>query len=108
MPPESPDDQKPTLTKCCVTRCRYERIASTSVSASSSCISGEGELDINSIQENVTSVAEGWSGALMTRLGALALDPEDFATLHDAGLTLTGVPPKLGGVWQGAQQSLER
>ena len=61
-------------------------------------------MDIASVGKNVKAVADRWSADL-GRLGRRALDPADFATLHDAGLTLTGVPAEMGGVWQGAQRS---
>ena len=56
-------------------------------------------MDINSIQRNVAAVADRWSPELAARLERSALDKADFATLGDAGLTLTGVPEEMGGVW---------
>jgi alkylation response protein AidB-like acyl-CoA dehydrogenase len=62
-------------------------------------------MDIGTVQRTVTAVADKWSAELMVRLGRRTLDRADFATLHDAGLTLTGVPADMGGVWQDAQRS---
>ena len=38
-------------------------------------------------------------------IGSARPRPNDFATLKDAGLTLTGVPAAMGGVWHSAQVS---
>ncbi len=62
-------------------------------------------MDITSIRDKVEAVAAGWSSEAATRLGRDALDKADFATLRDAGLTLTGVPEEMGGVWHSAQRS---
>jgi len=62
-------------------------------------------MHIASVEKNVAEVAARWSADLGGRLRRSALDRSDFATLHDAGLTLTGVPADMGGVWQGAQRS---
>jgi alkylation response protein AidB-like acyl-CoA dehydrogenase len=62
-------------------------------------------LEIATVRDNVGTVADGWSSERAARLGRRALDPNDFATLKDAGLTLTGVPAAMGGVWHSAQVS---
>jgi alkylation response protein AidB-like acyl-CoA dehydrogenase len=62
-------------------------------------------MDISAVQNNIEAVASKWSSELATRLQRRALDPADFATLRDAGLTLAGVPEEMGGVWQSARQS---
>ena len=62
-------------------------------------------MEIATVQKNITAVADKWSAQLPERLARRALDRADFATLRDAGLTLTGVPTDMGGVWQDAQRS---
>jgi alkylation response protein AidB-like acyl-CoA dehydrogenase len=42
---------------------------------------------------------------MAARLERSALDKADFAKLRDAGLTLTGVPQEMGGVWQSGARS---
>ena len=42
---------------------------------------------------------------MAARLERRALDKADFATLREAGLTLTGVPEEMGGVWQSGARS---
>jgi alkylation response protein AidB-like acyl-CoA dehydrogenase len=62
-------------------------------------------MEIATVQKNIAAVADKWSAQLPERLVRRALDRADFATLRDAGLTLTGVPTDMGGVWQDAQRS---
>jgi alkylation response protein AidB-like acyl-CoA dehydrogenase len=62
-------------------------------------------MDMASVRQNVEAVANKWSSETATRLQRRALDPADFATLKDAGLTLTGVPGEMGGVWDSAERS---
>ena len=62
-------------------------------------------MDIALVQKNIAAVADSWSPELAARLGRRALDKADFATLRDAGLTLTGVPEDMGGVWHGTERS---
>jgi alkylation response protein AidB-like acyl-CoA dehydrogenase len=62
-------------------------------------------MEIATVQKNIAAVADKWSVQLPERLVRRALDRADFATLRDAGLTLTGVPTDMGGVWQDAQRS---
>jgi len=62
-------------------------------------------MDINTLQRNVAAVADRWSPELATRLARRALDKADFAALADAGLTLTGVPEEMGGVWHSVERS---
>jgi len=62
-------------------------------------------MDVAAVQRNVAEVTDRWSPELAARLQRRALDRADFATLRDAGLTLTGVPADMGGVWQGAKRS---
>src|SRR5262245_13556007 len=62
-------------------------------------------MEIATVQRNITAVADKWLAQLPERLARRALDPSDFATLRDAGLTLTGVPTNMGGLWQDAQRS---
>lgn len=62
-------------------------------------------MDINSVQRNVAAIADGWSPERATRLGRRALDKADFAALADAGLTLTGVPEDMDGVWHSVERS---
>jgi alkylation response protein AidB-like acyl-CoA dehydrogenase len=62
-------------------------------------------MDITSVRRNVEAVANSWSSETAARLQRRALDPADFATLKDAGLTLTGVPEEMGGAWHGAERS---
>ena len=62
-------------------------------------------MDITLVQKNVGAVAAGWSSDLAARLERRALDEADFARLREAGLTLTGVPEEMGGVWQSRARS---
>src|SRR6185312_10462522 len=62
-------------------------------------------MEISLVQKNVAAVAAGWSSELAARLERRALDKVDFATLQDVGLTLTGVPEKMGGVWLSGARS---
>jgi alkylation response protein AidB-like acyl-CoA dehydrogenase len=62
-------------------------------------------MDIDTIQRNVAIVADKWSPERRARLGRRALDKADFAVLADAGLTLTGVPEEMGGVWHSVERS---
>ena len=62
-------------------------------------------MDISLVQKNVAEVAAGWSSELGARLERRGLDNLDFATLREAGLTLTGVPEKMGGVWLSGARS---
>ena len=62
-------------------------------------------MDITLVQKNIAAVAAGWSSELAARLERRALDKADFATLREAGLTLTGVPEEMGGVWQSGARS---
>jgi alkylation response protein AidB-like acyl-CoA dehydrogenase len=62
-------------------------------------------MDVAVVQRNVAEVVDRWSPELVARLQRRALDRADFATLRDAGVTLTGVPSDMGGVWQGAKRS---
>ena len=57
-------------------------------------------MDMTLVQKNIAAVAAGWSSELAARLERSALDKADFTTLREAGLTLTGVPEEMGGVWQ--------
>jgi hypothetical protein len=57
-------------------------------------------MDITLVQKNIAAVAAEWSSGLAARLERSALDKADFATLREAGLTLTGVPEEMGGLWQ--------
>lgn len=66
---------------------------------------GDRNMDITLVQRNIAAVADGWSSELAARLGRRALDQSDFATLRDSGLTLTGVPEDMGGVWHSAERS---
>ena len=62
-------------------------------------------MDIGLVQKNVAAVAAGWSSGLAARLERRELDKADFATLREAGLTLTGVPERMGGAWQSGARS---
>lgn len=62
-------------------------------------------MDVTLVQKNIEAVAAGWSSELAARLERSALDKADFATLREAGLTLTGVPEEMGGVWQSGARS---
>jgi len=62
-------------------------------------------MDISLIQRNVAAIADRWSPQLATRLGRRALDRADFTELGEAGLTLTGVPEEMGGVWHSVERS---
>lgn len=62
-------------------------------------------MDITSVRHNVEAVAEKWASEMPARLRRQALDRADFAALRDAGLTLTGVPEDIGGVWHSARRS---
>jgi len=62
-------------------------------------------VDVALVQRNVAGVVDRWSGELADRLQRRALDRADFATLREAGVTLTGVPADMGGVWEGAKRS---
>ena len=63
-------------------------------------------MDMAKVQANVGALAEGWKEQRAERLGRQALDPADFAALHEAGLTLTGLPREQGGLWQDAATSM--
>jgi alkylation response protein AidB-like acyl-CoA dehydrogenase len=62
-------------------------------------------MDVVAVQRNVAEVVDRWSPELAARLQRRALDRADFSALRDAGVTLTGVPTDMGGVWQGAKRS---
>src|SRR5262245_36940452 len=66
---------------------------------------GDRDVDISLVQKNIAAVVAGWSSELAARLDRRALDRTDFATLREAGLTLTGVPERMGGVWQSGARS---
>jgi alkylation response protein AidB-like acyl-CoA dehydrogenase len=62
-------------------------------------------MDVAAVQKNAAEIVDRWSPELSVRLQRRALDPADFALLREAGLTLTGVPTDMGGIWQGAALS---
>jgi alkylation response protein AidB-like acyl-CoA dehydrogenase len=62
-------------------------------------------MDIGTVQRNVAALVAQWTPQRDERLRRTALDPADFAALAGAGMTLTGVPVALGGVWESLEAS---
>lgn len=62
-------------------------------------------MNVADVNRNVADIANGWAPDLSARLQRRALDPDDFQTLSRAGLTLSGVPEDMGGIWQSPAQS---
>lgn len=58
------------------------------------------------VQANIDALVREWQAEQSERLGRQALDPEDFARLHEAGLTLTGMPVERGGLWRDAASTM--
>ena len=51
------------------------------------------------------TLADRWLPERGQRISWRALDPEDFRQLAQAGLTLTGVPVEMCGVWETPERS---
>ena len=62
-------------------------------------------MDFQQLEDNLDALVNTWMPGRSERMGRDALDRADFDELAKAGLTLTGVPADLGGLWQGAAQS---
>ena len=62
-------------------------------------------MDFQSVDNNVDALVKAWMPHRAERMARKALDSADFDALAKAGLTLTGVPADLGGLWRGAAQS---
>lgn len=62
-------------------------------------------MDFQHLDGNVDSLVKTWMPSRSERMARKALDRADFEALAKAGLTLTGVPADLGGLWQGPARS---
>ncbi len=62
-------------------------------------------MDIDKLTANIAAIVETFAAQRSERQSRQSLDSADFATLHDAGLTLFGVPAERGGLWQSVQES---
>ena len=62
-------------------------------------------MDFQHLDNNVDALIKTWMPDRAERMARKALDKADFEALARAGLTLTGVPTDLGGLWQGPAQS---
>ena len=62
-------------------------------------------MDFQHLHDNVDALVKAWMPDRAERMARKALDRADFEALARAGLTLTGVPTDLGGLWQGPAQS---
>jgi alkylation response protein AidB-like acyl-CoA dehydrogenase len=62
-------------------------------------------MDFQHLDDNVDALVKTWMPDRAERMARKALDRADFEALARAGLTLTGVPTDLGGLWQGPAQS---
>lgn len=62
-------------------------------------------MDFQHLDDNVDALIKTWMPDRAERMARKALDRADFEALARAGLTLTGVPADLGGLWQGPAQS---
>lgn len=54
----------------------------------------------------IEALVQGWADQRAERMNRQALDPADFVALHEAGLTMTGVPCERGGFWRDAAGSM--
>ncbi len=62
-------------------------------------------MEFQTLQDNVDVLIATWMPTRAERMGRKALDVSDFEALAKAGLTLTGVPANVGGLWKGSAQS---
>jgi alkylation response protein AidB-like acyl-CoA dehydrogenase len=62
-------------------------------------------VDFQNLEDNLDALVKSWMPGRAERMARKALDTADFDALAKAGLTLTGVPANLGGLWKGASQS---
>jgi len=62
-------------------------------------------MDFQQLDNNVDALVKTWMPERAERMARKALDRADFEALTQAGLTLTGVPTDLGGLWQSPAQS---
>jgi alkylation response protein AidB-like acyl-CoA dehydrogenase len=62
-------------------------------------------MEFQKLDDNVDALVKTWMPDRAERMARKALDRADFEALARAGLTLTGVPTDLGGLWQGPAQS---
>jgi alkylation response protein AidB-like acyl-CoA dehydrogenase len=62
-------------------------------------------MDFQTLQDNLDALVETWLPDRAERMRRQQLDSTDFDALAQAGLTLTGVPADLGGLWQDAARS---
>lgn len=62
-------------------------------------------MEIQHLNANIDALVETWLPRRAERMARKALDKADFEALAKAGLTLTGVPADLGGLWQGPARS---
>ncbi len=62
-------------------------------------------MDFQHLDHNIDALVKTWMPDRAERMARKALDKGDFEALAQAGLTLTGVPTDLGGLWQGPAQS---
>ena len=62
-------------------------------------------MDFQKLDDNVDALVKTWMPDRAERMARKALERADFEALARAGLTLTGVPTDLGGLWQGPAQS---
>jgi alkylation response protein AidB-like acyl-CoA dehydrogenase len=62
-------------------------------------------MDFQHLDDNIDALIKTWMPGRAERMARKALDRADFEALAKAGLTLTGVPADLGGLWQGPARS---
>jgi alkylation response protein AidB-like acyl-CoA dehydrogenase len=62
-------------------------------------------MNFQKLEDNLDALVSDWMSGRAERMARRVLDPVDFSRLATAGLTLTGVPAELGGLWRGATQS---
>lgn len=62
-------------------------------------------MDYKQLEENINALVQTWMPGRLQRMTRKALDPADFDALAKAGMTLTGVPADLGGLWHGPAKS---
>ena len=62
-------------------------------------------MDFQHLEGNIDALVKTWMPDRAERMARKALARADFEALAKAGLTLTGVPAHLGGLWQSPAQS---
>lgn len=62
-------------------------------------------MDIPTLRSNIQQIVEKFASDRRDRQARTNLDTADFAELHEAGLTLFGIPAERGGLWQSVRES---